>query len=90
MHLRILAPLRAVFAAGHLDWSQEAEACHWSFIPFISMSPPAPSDLMAAVRDAGCVDALVSLAPDLYPCAITFSLAPTTPATAKERNLAGC
>lgn len=39
---------------------------------------------MAAVREAGCVDALVSLAPDLHPSAITFSLAPTTAATARE------
>lgn len=66
---------------------REAETCHWSIIP---MSPPATSDLMAAVREAGCVDALVSLAPDFHPPAITFSLAPNTAATARERDLAGC
>lgn len=90
LHLPVLAPLKTVFAAGHLDCSQETEACHWSFIPFIPTSFPAPSDLMAAVRDEGCEDALVSPAPDLHPSAITFSLAPTTAATARERDLAGC
>lgn len=44
---------------------------------------------MAAVREAGCVDALVSLAPDLHPSAITFSLAPTTVATAREKICLG-
>lgn len=47
------------------------------------MSPLAPSDLTAAVRGAGCVDAF-------HPPAITFSLAPATAATARERDLAGC
>lgn len=61
--------------------------------------PPSPSlacplcpysSLRAAVRDVGCVDALISLPLDLHPPAIIFSLTPTTTVTARERDLAGC
>lgn len=66
---------------------RRSRSCHRSSIPSPSSACPLEpcSALRAVVEDVGCIDALVSLASDLHPPAITFSLAPNTAVAARER-----